>query len=787
MRRYQYAFTACIVIALLVFGNVSFGVYLSNQLFNEINEIMQTSSYVRYDETKPDISIYEELSENGNPTLNYERINTSGDAYNKLTFEDCGSIENAVRVFDAFKSHKKDLTYVEASVFPYQEMNIDVEIAVLYSKEQEKGEKHNVEPTVKIVASRIGQVVIYEYDGGLWSINSMLVNYKMFYGLLSKSEYSQLDYDFYINEEYKAFVADGKSKIEIHLEFPEELNGSFELEYDKLNGIIEGFEPFTEVKVSDSKRIFKLYYIPVTEGIDNEDYMTPMGIKPQWGEEKLVWLREDFIKLKFTKEDDTYLDSELKIKIARPPVVFVHGFLGGVDTWKSLDDYLSDNLKYQTMRLSYYNEFEGEQSVKAQAEKLFFDIELLDQAYSNSGIKMNKVDLICHSMGGLVARYLTTEHDLYDGNVRKLIMVGTPNHGCSYVDLNAGRIMAYISDAHRGAAEELYSGSSLIKSLNKNEATGGHLSPDVEYAIIYGKGIYGGDGIVTESSAILNGVRSFDLEKHLHSDSMDYGFNDSLTESSQVKEIIKNLLNEFIERIPLSEQVYEISNTSGDVRIYRDGVKEEILSEGTKNLKFYNGDIIRTGKESAALISLKADGRAYGDIYLKNDTEIDIINASANRIDVVLRNGGARFVTYGGSDKHFSVEAYSKQNAYTVQRITGLDTDFSIDISDEGQTNFVLIEGKAVVEAIDFKNNLINNQIVAEKTRIKAVGMEMNIEESFNVNDSENWWIKLESLKKSGNSKESSFNLPNYYIFILVGLVVIIGVFVAIRKSKNKK
>lgn len=40
-----------------------------------------------------------------------------------------------------------------------------------------------------------------------------------------------------------------------------------------------------------------------------------------------------------------------------------------------------------------------------------------------------KVDIVAHSMGGLVSRWYTTDPSLYEGDVGKLIMLGTPNGG----------------------------------------------------------------------------------------------------------------------------------------------------------------------------------------------------------------------------------------------------------------------------------------------------------------------------------------------------------------------
>lgn len=126
----------------------------------------------------------------------------------------------------------------------------------------------------------------------------------------------------------------------------------------------------------------------------------------------------------------------------KTPVVFVHGMLGSmgrgilkgtgelhfgiaeiaygpmINTFKSLG-YIED----VDLFIAYYDWTKGnEESAKN------YLIPAIEKAKEKSGSK--NVDLVCHSMGGLVARsYLQSDQYKYD--INKLIMIATPNLGAA--------------------------------------------------------------------------------------------------------------------------------------------------------------------------------------------------------------------------------------------------------------------------------------------------------------------------------------------------------------------
>ena len=122
------------------------------------------------------------------------------------------------------------------------------------------------------------------------------------------------------------------------------------------------------------------------------------------------------------------------------PVVFVPGLFGslGKDIIPGTGDYdfglaeyayrpIIRNLESMGYKLgrnlfiSYYN---WRESNEISARKYL--VQVINTAKKVSG--SNKVDIVCHSMGGLVSRSYI-QSDYYNYDVNKLIMIGTPNYG----------------------------------------------------------------------------------------------------------------------------------------------------------------------------------------------------------------------------------------------------------------------------------------------------------------------------------------------------------------------
>jgi pimeloyl-ACP methyl ester carboxylesterase len=104
----------------------------------------------------------------------------------------------------------------------------------------------------------------------------------------------------------------------------------------------------------------------------------------------------------------------------RPLVVLVHGLDSERGIWSPMIRLLNDS-GYQTAFFAY----QSDGPVRESAELLARNLAKLRDVYPGN------VDLVCHSMGGLVARQYV-EGEQYAGGVDRLILCGTPNAGTTW-------------------------------------------------------------------------------------------------------------------------------------------------------------------------------------------------------------------------------------------------------------------------------------------------------------------------------------------------------------------
>jgi pimeloyl-ACP methyl ester carboxylesterase len=401
------------------------------------------------------------------------------------------------------------------------------------------------------------------------------------------------------------------------------------------------------------------------------------------------WAAVESLELSYTAADGKVTAYSLEIEVYRPPVMMVHGFTGDRTTWAEFAFDLREE-KFITHTGEYYY---LDQSIPSQAIKLKDNIEGQIANYKMDNIKVAKVDLVVHSMGGLISRYYISNNG-YENNVRKLIMVGTPNHGCSWGDLQLGRLESWLGGKHQIAAEQLYGNSEFITTLNQGESMGLHLHKDIEYGNIYSysafPGFFSGDIVVPAASARLNGVRDYRVEGHAHSPAvslMVLGSPPSITQSNQVFQKVVEWLTTKIERVPLAEVRTLLVKAEGEVYIkYIDQfvpgqdlpktvVDPSALS--SKALPIGTYDIIGTGPGSTAVLYLFTNDTRWGIVFLNENTELKLGFLSPKVSEVKLLQGSARFSSLKITDKgHYSVEIAAGDGRW--QNVTGLETDFVV-------------------------------------------------------------------------------------------------------------
>lgn len=168
----------------------------------------------------------------------------------------------------------------------------------------------------------------------------------------------------------------------------------------------------------------------------------------------------------------------------RHVVLLVHGLDEPGDIWNDLVPYLRA-ANYEVARFDYPNDG----PIAEAAGRLTGWLRALRVRGTTS------VDLVCHSMGGLVSRDALTRPGLYGGratghadlpDVPRLVMTGTPNKGSCWAHVeclaecrdqfqrlldsgstaDAGSLVGWLVDGRGEAARDLLPGSAFLTELN---------------------------------------------------------------------------------------------------------------------------------------------------------------------------------------------------------------------------------------------------------------------------------------------------------------------------------
>ena len=148
---------------------------------------------------------------------------------------------------------------------------------------------------------------------------------------------------------------------------------------------------------------------------------------------------------------------------AKDPVVIVPGFTTGpiIDTgYYPLRDRLR-SAGYDVTLLTYPDYGLGD--IRTNSARL---ASLIASVKARTGA--GKVDLVAHSMGGLVSRYYLKSMG-GDANVDSLIMMGTPNYGTNLA--NIARFLTFGSCVGITSCNQMARGSSFLNDLNAGDDT----------------------------------------------------------------------------------------------------------------------------------------------------------------------------------------------------------------------------------------------------------------------------------------------------------------------------
>jgi pimeloyl-ACP methyl ester carboxylesterase len=176
----------------------------------------------------------------------------------------------------------------------------------------------------------------------------------------------------------------------------------------------------------------------------------------------------------------------------KPLVVLIHGYTSGAESLNELHSQLKER-GWPCATFSYPNDGPLLESGKR------LSAELRQFRERNPA---QRVVLIAHSMGGLVARVAIEDPALDPANVKGLIMVCTPNHGSQWAEVPGGldlweflpqlaeqspsnAFRQSIADGLNEARWDLQPNSRFLRDLNARDR-----NPNVRYSLIMGTGAH---------------------------------------------------------------------------------------------------------------------------------------------------------------------------------------------------------------------------------------------------------------------------------------------------------
>jgi len=472
---------------------------------------------------------------------------------------------------------------------------------------------------------------------------------------------------------------------------------------------------------------------------------------------------------KFVIPDGTVISDSVDFRLYRPSLIFVHGFLGGGDTW----EYMSDKFKdygFVTFNAEYYRG--ADQTIDDQSVQLAIYIAKELDHQKQSGIKSKVVDIIAHSMGGLIARNFLYNAELNsEKHVRKLITVGTPHHGVNSLGYYAGKAGSQYLSKHKGAIEQLYERSAFLSRLNRNPPKG-RSGLEFEFGNIYG---VPWDGITYASSAYLPGVISYKVSDTWHSTSI---YPNAITNSDEVKKVLLTWLLEPIKELPLENIHMEItSGSKGLTTSYIEPIVEDTIISGPTRfpMQLRTSEGIATANGDA-YINLKKGREIWGTIYLSRYSEIRIQKCSPEYMSLHMVHGRAQFNSYNKGG-HFMV---SLNAGNRIEGNEGKWNEIAPPVLVVGENTEFAIEKDSTIRVTGMEGNTLlipNAGKPADIIKIHEKTSEQinaNGQTSPCANPDSSWHVALVLNEPNEGASTNAAVLPADNHDVLIGMVILV-------------
>jgi len=348
----------------------------------------------------------------------------------------------------------------------------------------------------------------------------------------------------------------------------------------------------------------------------------------------------------------------LSFEVTPVPLILVHGYKGEPDDLKDMKQWLEDD-GFTVYPLDYAHGEVANGDIKQYAKALCFEVERAKNATGGE-----KVDIIAHSMGGLISRWYIEK---FGGatNVRNLIMLGTPNHGSELFELTRipflGPILGLLANPGQ-AGEDMEPNSSFLEELGYEgranyhtiAGTNDRLNPILWWLttrILEGDD----DGLVRTVSAKLSGTA--DHSEH-------YLNHDQLKEN---KALYATVIKDILTGQPIGNQDYvEIETQQADSTV--------------EEAPVISGMIFPSEEESHEIPISATTEATFALAWLAGDLDLSLTTPSGTLIDPSVAESDPNIIYY--DDEDITVEGYTVQNPEAG--IWQVDI-VAVDISGEGE------------------------------------------------------------------------------------------------------
>ena len=133
----------------------------------------------------------------------------------------------------------------------------------------------------------------------------------------------------------------------------------------------------------------------------------------------------------------------IPIKVYRAPVIMVHGLWGDPSSFSKLKEHLDNNNYYLPSFTKIVNyQYSNDASFYENRKIVSNDIIVLLGLIRREGYSAGKVDVIGHSMGGIISRYYLQSNDYKQRqDIHKLITINSPHSGSPWGNLFFGSLL----------------------------------------------------------------------------------------------------------------------------------------------------------------------------------------------------------------------------------------------------------------------------------------------------------------------------------------------------------